>query len=154
MKTFSTNGTGSQQTLSELETDKLPLYNSLADAEADIANLEEGQIVATKDTGDELAQPVDTVEAGNLHAVTSNAVADYTKGVKVTTVKGTTESNGYLTFSLPQGSIGIVLNGVVTNLNSVVVEVSRYQTTMFLVPKEINGNLLPSTYVEIDIAYI
>lgn len=75
MKTFTTSGTGSQQTLSELETDKLPLYNSLADAEADLANLEENQIVATKDTGDELAQPVDTVEAGNLHAVTSNAVA-------------------------------------------------------------------------------
>ena len=76
MKTFTTSGTGSQQTLSELETDKLPLYNSLADAEADIANLEEGQIVATKDTGYELSQPVDTVEAGNLHAVTSNAVAE------------------------------------------------------------------------------
>lgn len=75
MKTFTTSGTGSQQTLSELETDKMPLYNSLADAEADLANLEEGQIVATKDTGDELAQPVDTVQAGNLHAVTSNAVA-------------------------------------------------------------------------------
>lgn len=74
MKTFTTSGTGSQQTLSELETDKMPLYNSLADAEADLVNLEEGQIVATKDTGDELAQPVDTVQAGNLHAVTSNAV--------------------------------------------------------------------------------
>ena len=54
MKTFTTSGTGSQQTLSELETDKLPLYNSLADAEADLANLEEGQIVATKDTGEEI----------------------------------------------------------------------------------------------------
>lgn len=75
MKTFTTSGTGSQQTLSELETDKLPLYNSLADAEADLANLEENQIVATKDTGNELAQPVNTVEAGNLHAVTSNAVS-------------------------------------------------------------------------------
>lgn len=74
MKTFTTSGTGSQQTLSELETDKLPLYNTLADAEADLANLEENQIVATKDTGDELAQPVNTVQAGNLHAVTSNAV--------------------------------------------------------------------------------
>lgn len=76
MKTFTTSGTGSQQTLSELETDKLPLYNTLADAEADLANLEENQIVATKDTGDELAQPVNVVQAGNLHAVTSNAVAE------------------------------------------------------------------------------
>ena len=99
-------------------------------------------------------QPVDSVTSGNMQSVTSNAVADYTKGVKVTTIKGTTEPNGYLTFSLPQGSIGIVLNGVVTNLNSVVVEFSRYMTTLFIIPKEINGSLLPNTYVEIDIAYI
>jgi hypothetical protein len=76
MKTFSTNGTGSQQTLSEIESDKMPVYNSMADAEADLANLKEGQLVAIEDTGDELAQPVDTVQAGNLHAVTSNAVAE------------------------------------------------------------------------------
>lgn len=76
MKTFSTNGTGSQQTLSEIESDKMPIYNTMADAEADLANLEEGQLVGIEDTGDELAQPVDTVEAGNLHAVTSNAVAE------------------------------------------------------------------------------
>lgn len=76
MKTFSTNGTGSQQTLSEIESDKMPIYNTMADAEADLANLEEGQLVGIEDTGDELAQPVDTVQAGNLHAVTSNAVAE------------------------------------------------------------------------------
>ena len=74
MKTFSTNGTGSQQTLSEIESDKMPIYNTMADAEADLANLKEGQLVGIEDTGDELAQPVDTVQAGNLHAVTSNAV--------------------------------------------------------------------------------
>lgn len=76
MKTFSTNGTGSQQTLSEIESDKMPIYETMADAEADLANLEEGQLVGIEDTGDELAQPVNTVEAGNLHAVTSNAVAE------------------------------------------------------------------------------
>lgn len=76
MKTFSTNGTGSQQTLSEIESDKMPIYETMADAEADLANLEEGQLVGIEDTGDELSQPVDTVEAGNLHAVTSNAVAE------------------------------------------------------------------------------
>ena len=76
MKTFSTSGTGNQQTLSEIESDKMPIYDSVADAESDLANLEEGQIVATKDTGTELSQPVDTVQSGNLHAVTSNAVAE------------------------------------------------------------------------------
>ena len=75
MKTFSTSGTGSQQTLSEIETDKIPVYDSVTDAEADLANLSAGQIGATKDTGTELSQPVDAVESGNLHAVTSNAVA-------------------------------------------------------------------------------
>lgn len=74
MKTFTTSGTGSQQTLSPIETDKIPVYDSVTDAEADLANLSVGQIVATKDTGTELSQPVDVVEEGNLHAVTSNAV--------------------------------------------------------------------------------
>jgi hypothetical protein len=78
MKSYVTEGTGSQQTLTDSQNNKIPIYDSKADAEADLANLEEGQIVATKDTGDELAQPVDVVEEGNLHAVTSNAVAEYT----------------------------------------------------------------------------
>lgn len=75
MKTFSTSGTGNQQTLSEIESNKVPIYDSKADVEADLANLSVGQIVATKDTGDELAQPVNVVESGNLHAVSSDAVA-------------------------------------------------------------------------------
>lgn len=75
MKTFSTSGTGNQQTLSEIETDKIPVYDSRADVTADLANLSVGQIVATKDTGDELSHPVNVVESGNLHAVSSNAVA-------------------------------------------------------------------------------
>lgn len=75
MKTFSTSGTGNQQTLSEIESDKMPIYDSLTDVESDLANLEVGQIVATKDTGSELSAPVDTVQSGNMHAVTSNAVA-------------------------------------------------------------------------------
>lgn len=62
--------------MDEVPNEKIPIYNSLADAEADLANLEEGQIVATKDTGTELSQPVDVVEDENLHAVTSNAVAE------------------------------------------------------------------------------
>ena len=76
MKTFSTTGTGSGQTLSEIESDKIPIYDSLTDVEADLANLEENQIIATHDTGSELSAPVDTVQSGNMHAVTSNAVAN------------------------------------------------------------------------------
>lgn len=54
MKTFTTSGTGNQQTLSPIETDKIPVYDSLADVTADLANLSVGQIVATKDTGEEI----------------------------------------------------------------------------------------------------
>ena len=55
---------------------EIPLYETKAAAEADIANLTDGQIIATKDEGNENAKPVDVVEDGNMHAVTSNAVAD------------------------------------------------------------------------------
>lgn len=54
MKTFTTSGTGGGQTLSEIETDKIPIYETSADVTADLANLSVGQIVATKDTGEEI----------------------------------------------------------------------------------------------------
>lgn len=76
MKTFTTSGTGNQQTLSPIETDKIPVYDSVTDAVSDLANLAENQIIATHDTGSELSAPVDTVQSGNMHAVTSNAVAE------------------------------------------------------------------------------
>lgn len=76
MKSYVTSGTGSQQTLTGSQDEKVAVYQTLADAEADLANLEAGQIVATPDTGDEDAQPVNVVESGNMHAVTSNAVAE------------------------------------------------------------------------------
>ena len=62
--------------LEQVPTDKIPVYETKAAAEADIANLSDGQIIGTKDEGNENAKPVDVVEKGNLHAVTSNAVAD------------------------------------------------------------------------------
>ena len=68
--------TPSTPSMDEVPNEKIPIYDNLADVESDLANLEAGQIVATKDTGDELSQPVDVVEEGNLHAVSSNAVAD------------------------------------------------------------------------------
>ena len=78
MKTFRTVGSGSIQTLEKIENNKIPLYETKEAAEADITNLSEGQIIATKDEGNENAKPVDVVESGNLHAVTSNAVAEIT----------------------------------------------------------------------------
>ena len=78
MKTFRTVGSGSSQTIEPIENNKIPVYETKAAAEADIANLSEGQIIATKDEGNENAKPVDVVEYGNMHAVTSNAVAEVT----------------------------------------------------------------------------
>ena len=75
MKTFRTVGSGSTQTIEPIENNKIPVYNSKLDAETDLANLEVGQIIATKDEGSELSNPVDVVQDGNMHAVTSNAVA-------------------------------------------------------------------------------
>ena len=80
MKTFRTVGSGASQTLEKIENNKIPVYETKAAAEADIANLSEGQIIATKDEGNENAKPVDVVESGNMHAVTSNAVANYVDG--------------------------------------------------------------------------
>ena len=76
MKTFRTVGSGASQTLEKIENNKIPVYETKAAAEADIVNLSNGQIIATKDEGNENAKPVDVVEKGNMHAVTSNAVAD------------------------------------------------------------------------------
>ena len=75
-RTFRTVGSGASQTTEPIENNKIPVYETKAAAEADIANLSDGQIIATKDEGNELPNPVDVVQDGNMHAVTSNAVAD------------------------------------------------------------------------------
>ena len=74
-RTFRTVGSGASQTTEPIENNKIPIYETKTAAEADIANLSDGQIIGTKDEGNELSNPVDVVESGNMHAVTSNAVA-------------------------------------------------------------------------------
>ena len=76
MKTFRTVGSGSTQTIEPIENNKIPVYETKTAAENDLANLSVGQIIATNDEGNELSNPVDVVEDGNMKAVTSNAVAD------------------------------------------------------------------------------
>ena len=75
MKLLFTEGVGASQTTTNAQDEKIPVYETKAAAETDLANLEVGQIIATKDEGNENAKPVDVVEKGNMHAVTSNAVA-------------------------------------------------------------------------------
>ena len=76
MKTFRTVGSGSTQTIEPIENNKIPVYETKTAAENDLVNLEVGQIIATNDEGNELSNPVDVVQDGNMHAVTSNAVAN------------------------------------------------------------------------------
>lgn len=76
MKLLFTEGIGASQTTTNAQDEKIPVYETKTAAENDLANLEVGQIIATNDTGSELSNPVDVVQDGNMHAVTSNAVAD------------------------------------------------------------------------------
>ena len=85
---------------------EIPLYESKEAAEADIANLSDGQIIGTKDEGNENAKPVDVVESGNMHAVTSNAVADFAfdkSKIRMGVITGgTSDSDNWVaTFSTP-----------------------------------------------------
>ena len=56
-RTFRTVGSGSTQTIEPIENNKIPVYETKEAAEADIANLTDGQIIATKDEGNELVIP-------------------------------------------------------------------------------------------------
>ena len=76
MKLLFTEGIGASQTTTNAQDEKIPVYETKTAAENDLANLEVGQIIATKDEGSELSNPVDVVQDGNMHAVTSNAVAE------------------------------------------------------------------------------
>lgn len=85
-KEFYTNGTGSSQTLNPSDESKIRIYDSKADADLDLANIEENEIIATKAGESEgVVEVVDTVEEDNPNAVSSGAVYDYTIGVKYTT---------------------------------------------------------------------
>lgn len=48
-KVFIQNGTGSTATLANAHNEKIPVYDTLQDAEADLTDLEENQIVATNE---------------------------------------------------------------------------------------------------------
>ena len=52
MKQFITNGTGSSQTLDDVQNEKLPVYDTIEDAQDDLANLTVGQIISTKSIND------------------------------------------------------------------------------------------------------
>ena len=76
-KEFYTSGIGSAQTLNPSDESKIKIYPTEADLDADLANLEEDEIVATDEDNNPASStqyPVDIVQDGNMNAVTSNAV--------------------------------------------------------------------------------
>ena len=106
MKTFRTVGSGNTQTIEPIENNKIPIYETKTAAETDLANLEVGQIIATKDEGNELSNPVDVVQDGNMHAVTSNAVFDFAfdkSKIRMGAIVGGSADNDnwYATFDTP-----------------------------------------------------
>lgn len=108
MKTFSTSGTGSAQTLSEIESDNIPVYETEADLDTDLANLEDGQIVAIEDKGANLSVPINEVKSGDMHAVTSNAVAVALSGfVKSIPVNTNSDEYGNASVGLNRNNIAI-----------------------------------------------
>ena len=106
MKTFRTVGSGNTQSLEPIENNKIPVYETKTAAETDLTNLSVGQIIATKDEGNELSNPVDVVQDGNMHAVTSNAVADFAfdkSKIRMGAINGGSANNDnwYATFDTP-----------------------------------------------------
>lgn len=82
-KEFYTNGTGLSQTLNPSDESKIRIYDSKADADLDLANIAENEIVATKAGESEgVVEVVDTVEEDNPNAVSSGAVFDYVNNVE------------------------------------------------------------------------
>ena len=76
-KEFYTSGIGSVQTLNPSDESKIKIYNDKAAAQADISNIEENEIIATKAGESEgVVEVVDTVEENNPNAVSSGAVYD------------------------------------------------------------------------------
>ena len=154
MKLLFTEGIGASQTTTNAQDEKIPVYETKTAAENDLANLEVGQIIATKDEGNELSNPVDVVQNGNMHAVTSNAVADYTKGVKVINLSGNTGNNGF--FIIDSLSLdNVIIGGTVLNINDSYLLFGHYRDTIYAIPKYSGGdNKMPNTYVELIIAYV
>ena len=112
-KEFYTSGIGSAQTLSPSDESKIKIYPTEAALDADLANLEEDEIVATDEDNNPASgtqYPVDVVQDGNMHAVTSNAVFSMVKSVEYT---GTTGADGMLWGAFGSIDVSKVLSVIV-----------------------------------------
>lgn len=148
-RTFRTVGSGASQTTEPIENNKIPVYETKAAAEADIANLSDGQIIGTKDEGNEYAKPVDVVEKGNLHAVTSNAVANAvsysTQEVKTggTWIDGKPIYRKVIIYTYPESISGLV--SISHNIQNIETPI-RVVFGIAKVPGGNNGITIPAQY--------
>ena len=79
MDTFIIRRNGGSVTQCSTSKASVKYYTSYNCAMSDISNIEEGELVVTPDsTSTVVTEVVDTVASGNMKAVTSNAVANYT----------------------------------------------------------------------------
>ena len=100
-KQFLANRSGQNPTLDEVPNETIKIYPTEADLDADLANLEENEIVATDEDNNPASgtqYPIDVVQDGNMNAVTSNAVAKHA----VQVVKWHTANIGTYTVSAGQ----------------------------------------------------
>lgn len=86
-KVFIQNGTGSTATLENAHNEKIPVYDTLQDAEADLTDLEENQIVATNEM-----VVADSVKA---YIRNQNLLSDW-EDITFTTTDTTMPYDGYL----------------------------------------------------------
>ena len=137
-KTFRTVGSGSAQTTEPIENNKIPVYDTKTDAESDLANLAVGQIIATKDEGNETSTPVDVVEDGNMHAVTSNAVAELfqVRSYTLTTDGTSINSMGYIEKEISNTDLPIAIQGY--NIVSIKTEQQTYDAFLYNLHKSNN----------------
>ena len=140
MKTFRTVGSGASQTLEKIENNKIPVYETKAAAEADIANLEVGQIIATKDEGNENAlgewEEVWRQDSDNYILGIKNSLGTWLRIRFSHFIEGDI-SNGTSLLVLPQE-----WRPVIPNPNRCVIAVDTLSTRMnALLDIEIDGNI-------------
>lgn len=146
-------------TLEQVPTEKVPIYDTIADAESDLSNLEVGQIVKTKDAGLVAnLNPIDEVKQGVFLPPTSNAVA---KSLSYSTTEQKTGGkwiDGKTIYrkviqgtSIPSGNIiGSVGNySDVVSINGVVINNSNNDT----IPINYNGQLYCAVKSNGDVSF-
>lgn len=117
-KEFYTNGVGSSQILNPSDESKIRIYDSKADADLDLANIEENEIIATKAGESEgVVEVVDTVEEDNPNPASSGAVFDYVNNSLEWTFAGRAFTSG-ATINIPSSSREIKI--VISNTGSTI----------------------------------